>query len=162
VASDSIVVADSSPLIALARIGRLELLTRLVQRVLIPPAVQAEIRADGDRPGAREVAAATWIQVEQPDPVLASSYGLLVDRGEAEAIALAKNIAGSVLLIDDRLARRLAERLGIPRIGTVGVLLEFRRREWTPSLRADIDALLANGIYLRRELIDAALRAAQE
>lgn len=161
-ASDSIIVADSSPLIALARIGRLDLLAGLVRRVLIPPAVRDEIQADRDRPGAQEVAAAAWIQVETPDPALATSYGLLVDRGEAEAIALAKSIADSVLVIDDRLARRLAERLGIRRIGTVGLLLEFRRREWIKSLRSDIDALVANGIYLRQDLIDAALRSAGE
>lgn len=161
-ASDRIVVADSSPLIALARIGRLELLARLVSRVVIPPAVEAEIRADRDRPGAREVASATWIHVEPPDPQLADLYALLVDRGEAEAIALAKKIDGSILLIDDRLARRLAERLDVRRIGTIGILLEFRRRQWTPSLRLDIDALVKNGFYLRPELIDAALRSVQE
>lgn len=46
-ASEQIVVADSTPLIALARVARLDLLHRLVKRVVIPPAVQAEIRAGG-------------------------------------------------------------------------------------------------------------------
>jgi len=162
VASDSIVVADGSPLIALARISRLDRLGQLVRHVLIPPAVQEEIHADRDRPGAREVSAALWIRVEAPDPALVSSYVGFVDRGEAEAIALAKSIVDSVLLIDDRRARRLAERLGIRRIGTVGLLLEFRRRGWIESLRRDIDALVANGIYLRQDVIDAALRSAGE
>lgn len=161
-ASDRIVVADSGPLIALARIGRLDLLSRLVHRVVIPPAVAVEIREGGDRPGAREVAAATWIHVEQPDAELARSYGLLVDAGEAEAIALAVRSTGSLVLLDDRLARRLAESLGIARIGTVGILIEMRRRDWFPSLRKEIESLVAAGIHLREELIDAALRSVDE
>ena len=161
-ASDRIVVADSGPLIALARIGRLDLLPRLVHRVVIPPAVAAEIRDGGDRPGAREVAAAAWIHVEQPDAVLARSYGLFVDAGEAEAIALAVQTEGSLILLDDRLARRLAERLGIARIGTVGVLVEMRRRDWFPSLRRELESLVAQGIHLRQEVIDTALKAVGE
>jgi len=162
VASDRIVVADSGPLIALARIGRLDLLPRLVHRVVIPPAVAAEIRDGGDRPGTREVAAATWIHVEQPDAELARSYGLLVDAGEAEAIALAVQSADSLILLDDRLARRLAESLGIARIGTVGVLVEMRRREWFPSLRRELESLVAQGIHLRQEVMDAALKSVRE
>lgn len=157
--SESIVVADTTPLIALAGIGRLDLLHRFVERVIIPPAVQSEIRAGGERPGAAEIDAATWIEVVRPDAELATSFGLLVDAGEAEAIAVATRIPDSLLLLDDRQARRLAEQLGLRRVGTLGLLRAFRRRGWTQSLRADIDAVRAIGIHLRQDLVDSVLRS---
>jgi uncharacterized protein len=51
-----IVVSNSSPLIALARIGRLSLLASLYKRILIPAEVQHEVTVAGrGLPGAEEV-----------------------------------------------------------------------------------------------------------
>ena len=59
-----IVVSDSSPLIALARISRLDLLSLLYKRILIPAEVHHEVTVAGrDLPGGREVRLANWIQV---------------------------------------------------------------------------------------------------
>jgi len=75
VPSEEIIIADSSPLIGLARIGQLGLLPQLARRIMVPRAVWAEVTgARTDSPGASEVAAQTWIEVLEADaPVVASS-----------------------------------------------------------------------------------------
>lgn len=75
-----VVVADSSPLIGLARIGQLETLRELASRVLMPPAVRDEITQHRrEAPGAATIRQAAWIEVETPDHLEAEALAILVD-----------------------------------------------------------------------------------
>jgi uncharacterized protein len=157
--TERVIVADSSPLIGLARIGQLEILRKLVQRVLMPPAVRDEITLHSpEAPGAAAIRAATWIEVEAPDPLQVEPLAILVDRGEAEAIALAQRLPNSTLLLDDARARRVAERLGIRRIGTVGLLRQAKKAGLISAVKPHLEALMANGIYIDRVLMEAVLK----
>jgi hypothetical protein len=163
VPSEEIIIADSSPLIGLARIGQLGLLPQLARRIVVPRAVWAEVTgARTDAPGASEVAAQTWIEVLEADAQVVAPLLILVGRGEAEAIALAQRAASAVLLLDDLRARRLAARLGLRRMGTVALLGRAKREGLIPKLKPVLDALVANGIYIRQELIAAALKEVGE
>ena len=156
-------MADSSPLIGLARIGQLGLLPKLANRIVVPAAVHAEVTAArADAPGAAEVAAQAWIEVQEADPMIVAPLLILVGRGEAEAIALAQRESAAVLLVDDLRARKLAQRLGLRRMGTVALLGQAKREGLIPKLKPALDALVAQGIYIRRELIEAALNEAGE
>lgn len=104
----SLLVADAGPLIGLAKAHLLDLLHRLYSKVYVPQAVFEEVVARGKgRPGATEVSTASWIEVCSPGNPLAHSEGL--GKGEAEAIALAKEL-GADLLVDDRVARSRARQ----------------------------------------------------
>lgn len=154
-----VIVADSSPLIALAIIEQLELLRQLYQRVLLPPAVWDEVTVQGrGLPGAQAVSHLPWLEIQAPDPRIVKSLSILVDRGEAEAIALAQGIQDSTVLLDDAQARRVAERFGIRRIGTLGILRRAKKAGLIDEVKAYIEQLHANGIYIRQSLIDAVLR----
>ena len=109
-----LVISDSSPLIALTQIGRLDLLRRLHSSICVPPAV------------AREVAPTVaklpdWIRVQdlaqelQPGTVSAS-----IGPGEREVISLGLELGAELLIHDEQPARRLARSLGFRVIGTVG------------------------------------------
>ncbi len=87
---------------------------------------------------------------------------ILVDAGEAEAIALAQGVPGCIILLDDSRARKIAERLNIKQIGTVGLLLRAKRIGLIKTIKPHLDLLLENGIYIRQELIDAVLNDAGE
>ena len=103
---------------------RLDLLHALYGEVLIPPAVAAELRAGGERAGAAELAAATHIRtVPLDDPRRADLLSDL-DRGEAEVIALAQERHADLVIIDERMGRRHARRLGLHITGVLGVLLK--------------------------------------
>lgn len=64
--------------------------------------------------------------------------------------------------MDDLRARKLAERLGLRRMGTVALLGQARRENLIPKLKPALDALLANGIFIAPKLIDAALKEVGE
>jgi uncharacterized protein len=83
---------------------------------------------------------------------------LLVDEGEAEAIALAMDVPDSIVLLDDAQARRVAERFGIARIGTLGILRLAKKQGLLSQIKPCINLLQSQGIYLRQALVDAILR----
>ena len=73
-----------------------------------------------------------------------------VDAGEAEAIALAKEVSADLLVIDDRQGRRLAETVGIPCVGTVGILLRYYRGN-PEAFAVAFDMLIAHGFRLGKD-----------
>jgi hypothetical protein len=157
------VVSNTTPIIALSVISRLSLLRELYAEVLIPPAVYGEIMAGGSRrAGAAELRHAGWIRtLPLQDPRHAD---LLVDldRGEAEAIALAMELDADLLLIDERLARRYAVRAGLAITGSLGVLLKAKERGLVSELRPLIQELRHNKIRLSEDVVQQALRLAGE
>jgi uncharacterized protein len=82
--------------------------------------------------------------------------------GEWEAIALAVELGASVILIDDRAARRLAEAAVLNVIGTLGLLLEAKRQGHVKTIRAELDKLLETSFFLSQHLYDELLRLAGE
>jgi predicted nucleic acid-binding protein len=150
------IVSNSSPLIALARIQRLDLVPAVLQTILIPPAVAREIEPSIPvLPG--------WISVKVPSsqrPVL-TSRGRLGD-GEREAIALAIDVSADAVLIDERAGRRAAEEAGLKVIGTLGLLLEAKRAGHVTAIRAELDKLLETSFFLSPQLYDHVMRMSGE
>jgi uncharacterized protein len=154
-AADRPVVLDTGPIIALAGIGRLDLLRALYREVLIPPAVRHELTRGEDRPGSRrDLHAAPWIKVATAPESEAAALLTDLDRGEAEAIALARKLQPSLLVIDDRLGRRHATRLALTFTGTIGVLVVARERGLVERVSPLLNRLAENGIYVSQRLRD--------
>ena len=145
------VVTDSTCLIGLERIGHLEILPALFEPILIPPEVQREFGM-----------LLPWLTVEPPtDQALVAALKMLVDDGEAEAIALAHERGWRVIL-DDRRARSVGRRLGVMIIGTVGVLVRAKRQGTIPSLKTLLSELEAHEFYVSEALKEEALRLVNE
>jgi len=160
---DIVAIADSGPLICLACINQLELLPRLFTKIFVPPEVWNEVTVKGQgHPGAYEVSQVKYLTIQAPDLQLVKPLGMLVDAGEAEAIALAQTTPDCTILLDDARARKIAQWLNIKQIGTIGLLLRAKRQGEIETIKPHIDALIENGIYIRKELIDAALKNAGE
>lgn len=118
-------VVNSTPLIALSITGHLPLLNTLFDRVFVPVSVYQEVVLQGKgRPGAEAVAQADWLTVQAPKrPESLPAELLQIDRGEQDVIMLGQAIKADWVLIDEKLARRLASSLGLHVKGTLGVLL---------------------------------------
>ena len=161
-----VVVADTGPLIALARIGQLDLLRRLYGRVVVPPAVHTELAIDSNRPGAKVLAgvfAAGWAAVESvTDSSVRSELDQLLGPGEAEAIALAEQVDTRFLLIDDARGRRAARARGLPVVGVAGVLLAAKSRGELAAVGTALDRLSDAGYRLSPRLVAATLDRADE
>jgi hypothetical protein len=158
----SLWVADAGPLIFLAKLDRLDLLAE--KDMCIPAAVMTEVSAKADEAFKRiEQAANAWLKIQEVKNRATVQLLLAdLDLGEAEVIALAKEINADSVLLDDLDARRFARRIGLSTIGTVGILLAARLQGKIPSLGAEIDRLQTHGFRISKTLIEEALKAAGE
>ena len=160
------IVADAGPLIGLGKIGRLSLLQALYGGVLIPRQVHKELRVGSGMPGAaaaERALAEGWLMVRGVEDTAAVSRLLaLVNGGEAEAIVLTRERAGSLLLIDDRRARDVARRRGLIVVGTGAVLVAAKRKGLADVIGPLLDALAGAGYRLSRELRTEVLALAGE
>jgi len=160
-----IVISNTSPLINLAVIGKLDLLRQLYGTIVIPQAVHYEIAVIGaGQPGADQVERLDWIEtVRVAGRAMVASLRLEVDEGEAEAIALASELEADLLLLDERRGRVVASRLGLKFVGLLGVLVEAKQRGFVSTIRPIMDDLIKNaGFWIRQELYDRVLQVADE
>jgi predicted nucleic acid-binding protein len=160
----SLWVTDSSPLIFLAKLNRLDLLRQEAQEILAPPAVLREITEQDDEAKRQlEKAQQTWLEVRPVRDVrLLAVLKRELGDGEAEAITLALETHAARIVLDDLDARRLADRLGLRLVGTLGLLLASKLRGEIPSLRAEIDRLRRRGFRASPALVEEILRSADE
>jgi predicted nucleic acid-binding protein len=85
-----------------------------------------------------------------------------LEPGETEVIALGLELPDSLLIIDDNLARKITEKLGLTRTGTLGVLIRAKSSGLIQSLAPIIALLREKGMWLSEEVEAAALRLARE
>jgi uncharacterized protein len=156
-----IVLADSSPLITLARARHFELLREFYGEVAVSREVYDEITVAGaGLPGADEVLRANWIRV-QPIPsrpsseVKAACAGL--GRGELSIICLASALTADLVLIDEERARRAAKMVGLAVAGSIAVLERAASIGRVDDLRSVYLSLLAQGIRSDRRLLNKSL-----
>ena len=148
------VISNSSPLICLERIGHLHLLQQLFGTIIVPPAVVREVALRTTLP--------TWVEVR----VLVQSVGPQVlsaslGAGESEAISLAIETGTRLLILDDRPARRLAQALQLPVLGTLGTLVAAKRQHLI-EVRPCLDLLLQHDFRIARRLYEQILADANE
>lgn len=158
-----LVVADAGPLIGLAIIGGLPWLKAIVGYVLIPEAVAEELRLDSGMPGATALASARqqgWMEVT-PVTDIPPHLTATLDRGEAEAIALAKRQVVP-LLIDENRGRIAARCEGVRIFGSGAVLIRAQERDLIRRVRPHLDALTQAQYRLSQALRDEILRLADE
>lgn len=162
-AAEGPVVVDATPIVALAGIARLDLFRSLYGEVLVPPAVWHELVTGGQRPGGlADLGLAPWIKIAAPPDAASFALSADLDRGEAEVIALARELNANLVVIDDRLGRRHALRLGLEITGTIGVLLRAKELGHVDRILPFLDGLQANGLYLSKRLKSWACARADE
>jgi predicted nucleic acid-binding protein len=160
-----IVVSDTTPLIGLASIGRLELLHALFEEVYIPQAVYDETVTHGREGGIAKqaVANADWIHVVEVKDRLAVDVLLdEMDVGEVETIILASEMNADWVLMDERKGRRKLDQLNIPKIGTIGILLKAKQLELIPKIKPEIEKLQQTGFSISASVVSEILKLAGE
>ena len=153
------IVSNSSPLIALAKIGMLDILRN---DIVIPKAVFDEITKP-EKEYAKELD--KWGKdkvIEVKNRKAVEYLELIIDGGEAETVVLAEELNVDAVLIDDLKARKIAKFRGLNVIGTVGVLLNAKERELIREVKPLLEKLMKEKIRISKELYDHALDLANE
>lgn len=157
------VICNTSPLQYLHQIGHLDLLPSLVSRVTVPSAVADEL-AEGRRRGLDLPVPETLPWIALRDPLSKAAIRLVADLGPGETgvLLLALECVEPIVILDDALARRHAEVLGLRLTGTLGVLLDAKRRGLVAAVGPLLDDLQRLGFRLSKTTRGAVLRMAGE
>ncbi len=159
------IISNATPLIAFSRIGHLPLLRRMVaESLVIPEAVADELsNYETTRPGGIDLSQEPWIQTrtvadEQQVRLLLPT----LDRGEAEVIALGLEQSARLVLIDELIGRKVAESLGLPITGSVGILIRAKQVGEITAVKPLLEQMVGVGMYYSRRFIKAVLRQVGE
>lgn len=152
-----VVVADSSPLIALIQTGYVNLLPALFGRVVIPPQVAFELFSSRRTQPVRDFAdrPPDWLTVRAP--VLPVENIPSLHDGETAAIGLALELKADLLLIDETLGRKAAAERGLSLTGTIGIL-ERAARDGRIDLAEAFERVKRTDFWISPALLDARLR----
>lgn len=158
-----IIVSDTSPISNLLKIGQLDLLREIYQSIIIPTAVFRELQA-AQHFDAEYFRTCDWIEIRAiQDMRLFQSLAAELDAGEAEAIALAKELRADVLLMDEQKGRRKAVSLGLKVTGIAGVLLTAKGVGLLPEIEPVLNDLKQKaGFWLSNELRNYILKLGGE
>jgi len=160
----AIVVSDTSAIAALCHLGLGELLRSFYQEVIIPPTVAMELKNPLGRRPIVDVAQFPFITIRAPqDLVRVAELQTELERGEAEAIALAVQLAAEWLLIDEDLGRQVASRLGLKITGVLGILLRAKGAGMIAAVAPLMDRLTAEiDFHIAADLRNRVIRLAGE
>ena len=141
-----IIVSDATPIIAFSRIGELGLLQQIVGEIIIPEEVAREI-FEYKKTDIKDIKSLQWIKIKKVKSkkevdILLST----LDTGEAEVIILSKELKADLVIIDELSARKVATMLGLPLIGTVGLLIEAKRKGLIHKVKPLLDEMMLQGI----------------
>jgi len=148
------VFTNTGPLIALASIDSVELLQKVFGEVRVTSSVIDECDAGGSIvvPNLRSY---EWLTIVEPPQVKDVHPSLLeLDRGERDTIEAARAAEADLVIIDERLGRQVAERLGLTIVGSLGVLAKAKAAGFLPSFRDAAARMVRAGIRFHPDLID--------
>lgn len=148
------IVSNTTPLIALSKISKLELLESLYDEINIPPGVFEEYEKGKNKDFYKEILKLDWIKIGEIKNKKELESFTELDRGEAEAIALAEEIKADLLIIDELRGRKFAKSKGLKITGTIGVLLKAKEKRLLHEVLPFAYELREKGIWLGDDLIE--------
>jgi predicted nucleic acid-binding protein len=150
---NKVIISDTSCLIALDRIGRIDILQKIFTTVYITQIVADEF----------EKSLPEWILVKDVfDLNLVEQLKLILDAGEASAISLALETDNSILIIDEKKGRRIAQDLNVTIIGTLKVLIIAKNKGAIVSVKQVIRELQEQSFRFDKKLVNEVLRLSGE
>ena len=160
---ERVVICNTSPLLYLHQVSKLELLAELYGEVTVPPAVESELQAGQERAiDVPMISDIGWMHIRSPSAKKFPPFPVDLGVGEAQVIALGLELGGSLLVLDDRLARRMARVNGLPVTGTLGILLRAKEAGFLTAIRPTLEQLQKTTMWLPEELVHLVLAEAKE
>lgn len=159
-----IVIVNSTPIIALSSIHKLDLLRELYGEVIIPKAVHDEVMVKKDFETQVSLARAKdWVLIKNiSNSETKKFFKVQLHDGEVEVMLLGKELEADLLVIDDYIAREYAKYLEFKVTGTLGIILKAKENGILKEVKPLVLDLLDNGIYIGDKLIASILMMAGE
>ena len=159
-----IVVSDSTILIGLAKIGKLDLLKKIFSRVFIPEEVFKEVVKRGKgKPGSKVIKEAAWIEVRPVKDKIQVAFLLgSLEKGEAEVLVLAQELKADLILLDEEKARKSAVIAGFEIMGVLGLFVLSKNLGLIHKVRPLVDELLIKKFRISDKIIEQTLKKADE
>lgn len=161
-----LIVADTTPIISLIKIGMLELYKSMYGEVIIPEAVFNELVSNSSMSNEADIIRKSKFlkinKIENEFAVKLLQKQLNLGAGESEAIVLADTLKADLLVIDERKARGIAKSMGINITGTLGILVDAKRKNRIEKLKPLLDGLINSNIRISEKLYNDVLELVNE
>lgn len=159
-----IVACDSTILIGLSKIGRLDLLREVFSRISVPQEVFHEVGKKGEgKPGSKRIKDTDWIEIiPVKDTTQVDLLMLSLDKGEAEVLALAKQLRADLILVDEEKARKSAVLAGYDVMGLLGLFILAKKFGLIDQVRPLIGELRRNKFRISDRIVSETLKRAGE
>ena len=156
------VVSNTTPIISLLKLNRLEILRDLYGQINIPSAVYQEIEAGKSKGYYQDLSKIDWITISKVKDEQAVKYFLDLDAGEAEAIVLATEINADLIILDEKLGRFHAKHTGLKVTGTIGALIKAKKEGLIKELKPLLNELIKKDVWISDKLIKEILNQTNE
>ena len=156
------VVSNTTPIISLLKIGKLDLLKELYGRIFIPYAVYQELERGKNKAYYINLAVLDWIEILKIESRELIAYIPNLDDGEAEVIMLAKELNVDLVIMDEIIGRKYAKDFNLNITGTLGILLKAKEKGLISSVGILLDNLTEKDTWLNPKLIAKVKKLAGE
>jgi len=140
-----ILIADSSALVALSIVDKLDVLEELFGEVYVPRAVYVEVSQENK---AESYKLKSYCQDRVLDIESSANFNITLGKGESEAIVLYTEQNADFLLCDDKKAKKFAQSFGLKVIGSLGILLKAKEAELISEISPLIEILRESRIFI--------------
>ncbi len=156
------VVSNTTPILSFIKLNRLDILRTIYKEITIPEAVYKELE-EGRHKYYLNISKENWIKISKvSNKNLVEKFEEILDAGEAEAITLALELKANLLLMDEKLGRRIAEEQGLKISGTIGILLKAKEEGIISEVKPLIYELIKKGNYYKKSFLEIVLKIAKE
>lgn len=146
------VVSNTTPLISLLKLNRLDLMKQLYTQIYIPLAVYKEIEAGKTKEFYNDLSKFDWINIVEIQDKQAVKYFLDLDSGEAETIVLATELNADLIILDEKLGRFYAKHADLKVTGTIGILLKAKTEGLIYEIKPLLNELTKKDVWISENL----------
>lgn len=156
------IVSNTTPIISLLKLNRLDLLQKIYNQIYIPTAVYSEIEAGKAKGYYKDLSHIDWISIIEIQDKQAIKYFLDLDAGEAEAIVLATELNADLIILDEKLGRFHAKHADLKVTGTIGILIKAKSEGLIEKIKPLLNELTDKDVWISEKLKNEILKKVLE
>ena len=156
------IISNTTPIITLLTISKLELLRDIYGKIIIPEGVYQEIEEGKNKNFYKDLSQIDWVEIKSISDKKPLKYISDLDKGEAEVIVLANEINADLVIIDEKTGREYAKHFRLNLTGTVGILLKAKQLGFIKLIKPLLITMKENGIWLSQRFINQIQKIANE